>query len=187
MNDALKTYIEKYTAVELGMRELINRKGNSLCAQCTRCCCDVIHCTEAITSPFLKLIHRQSQEFDEKDGFLSNTGCVLKKGRPSICYEYFCDNHFYYQPDELHAEVLKIIGALLYHATRNAKGDTPLDEIMTEEELDHLDFKLLEKQMQESLQALEIIRTFYQSGRMSEESHQALKRIRIAKEFQTEA
>jgi hypothetical protein len=58
---------------------------------------------------------------------------------------------------------------------------------MTEEELDHLDFEQLEKKMQESLRALEIIRTFYQTGSMSGESHQALKRIRIAKEFQTEA
>ncbi len=187
MNDVLKNYIEKYTELELGMRELINRKGNSLCAQCSCVCCDVVMCVEGIKSPFLKLVHQQADEFDEQKGFLSDSGCSLKKGRPSVCYEYFCDNHFYYQPDELHAEVLKIIGALIYHATRNAQGDTALDDIMTVEELDQLDFKLLEKQMQESLQALEIIRAFYQTGHMSDESHEALKRIRIAKEFQTEA
>jgi len=186
MNDVLKTYIEKYTELELGMRELINRPGNSLCAQCSCICCDAVMCVEGIKSPFLKLVHQQADEYDEQKGFLSDTGCTLKKGRPSVCYEYFCDNHFYYQPDELHAEVLRIIGALLYHATRNAKGDTPLDEIMTEEELDHLDFELLEKQMQESVQALEIIRTFYQTGSMSDESLRAIKRIRIAEEFQAE-
>ena len=185
MNDILKTYIETYTELERGMRELINRKGNSLCSQCSCICCDVVMCVEGINSPFLKLVHQQADEFDEKKGFLSDTGCTLKKGRPSVCYEYFCDNHFYFQPDELHAEVLRIIGALLYHATRNAKGDTPLDEIMTEEELDHLDFERLEKQMQESVQALEIIRTFYRTGSMSEESLQAVRRIRIAEEFQT--
>lgn len=187
MNDALKTYIEKYTELELGMRELINRTGNSLCAQCSCVCCDVLVCVEGIKSPFLKLVHQQADEYDEQKGFLSDTGCTLKKGRPSVCYEYFCDNHFYHQPDELHAEVLKIIGALLYHATRNAKDHTPLDEIMTEEELDHLDFEQLEKQMLESVQALEIIRTFYQTGRVSDESLQALRRIRFSEEFQAEA
>ena len=185
MNAALKTYIAQYTELELGMRELINRKGNSLCAQCSCICCDVVMCVEAINSPFLKLVHQQADQFNEQNGFLSKTGCTLKKGRPSVCYEYFCDDHFYHQPDNLHAEVLLILGALLYHATRNARGTIPLDEIMTEEELDQLDFQQLGKQMKESLQALDIIRTFYRDGTMPEESHKALQRIRIAEEFQT--
>ncbi len=184
MNDPLKTYIEKYTQLEAGMRESIARKGNSLCAQCSCIGCDAVMCIEALKSPFLKLVHQQAAEYDEQKGFLSEAGCKLKKGRPSVCYEYFCDDHFYVQPDELHAEVLKIIGTLLYHATRNAKGDIPLDEIMTEKELDQLDFDSLEKHLQESMQALEIIRTFYCTGNLTEESYQALKRIRIAKEFQ---
>ncbi len=184
MNDAFKSYIEQYTELELGMRELINRKGNSLCSQCSCICCDVVMCVEGIKSPFLKRVHQQAEHYDEEKGFLSPTGCVLEKGRPSVCYEYFCDDHFYYQPDELHAEVLKIIGALLYHATRNAKGDIPLDEIMTEDELDQLDFKQLDHQLQESLKAMKIIRSFYKAGMMSPEEREFLQRIRIAEEFQ---
>lgn len=179
MTDALKNYIKQYTELEIGMRELINRKGNSLCGQCTRCCCDVIHCEEGVKSPFLKLVHRQEHLFDHKDGFLSPTGCKLDKGRPSICYAYFCDDHFYHQPDELHAEVLKIIGSLLHHATRNALGDTPLQEILQEEDLDHLDFQKLQNQMSDSLQALEIIHTFYRDGNIPEASLQTLRKIHI--------
>jgi hypothetical protein len=187
MNDALKTYIEHYTELEAGMRELINRKGNSLCAQCSCVCCDVVMCVEGIKSPFLKLVHQQADEYDEQKGFLSDTGCKLKKGRPSVCYEYFCDDHFYFQPDELHAEILKIIGALLYHATQNALGDIALEDIPSETELDQLDFEHLGKQMQESLKALQIIKGFYRDGTLSDENLQTLKRIRIPEEFQTEA
>jgi hypothetical protein len=187
MNDALKSYIEQYTELEAGMRELINRKGNSLCAQCSCVCCDVVMCVEGMKSPFLKLVHQQADEYDEQKGFLSDTGCKLKKGRPSVCYEYFCDDHFYFQPDKLHAEVLKIIGALLYHATQNAQGDVALEDIKTEEELDQLDFEQMKKQMQESLDALGIIGTFYRDGILSDESYAVLKRIQIAEEFQTEA
>ena len=147
MTDALKTLIEQYAELECGVQELINRKGNSLCAQCSCICCDAVMCIEGIKSPFLKLVHQQADQYDEQTGFLSDTGCILKKGRPSVCYEYFCDDHFYHQPDDLHAEVLKILGALLNHATRNALGDIPLDDITEEEELDHLDFERLEKQM----------------------------------------
>ncbi|MEN7972982.1 MAG: hypothetical protein ABFR47_04015 [Verrucomicrobiota bacterium] len=186
MNDALKSYIEKYTKLELGMRELINRKGNSLCSQCSCICCDVIMCVEGIKSPFLKLVHQQADQFSEQRGFLSATGCALEKGRPPVCYEYFCDDHFYHQPDELHAEVLKILGALLNHAMQNAQGDTPLDDIEQEEALDHLDFQRLGKQLQESLQALEIIRTFYRDGTLPEASRKALKLIHISEAFRTE-
>ncbi len=187
MNDALKSYIERYTELELGMRELINRKGNSLCAQCSCVCCDVVMCVEGVKSPFLKLVHQQTDEFDEKKGFLSATGCVLEKGRPSVCYEYFCDDHFYHQPDEPHAEVLKIIGALLYHATRDVEGDVSLDEITTREELERLDLRPFESPLRESLRALEIIRVFYRDGSLSADDQTALKRIRIAKEFQSES
>ena len=187
MNDALKTYIKQYVVLESGMQELVLKKCSALCAQCTAVCCDVVMCVEAIKSPFLKLVHQQEDQFNEQLGFLSPTGCQLKQGRPSVCYEYYCDNHFYYQPDDLHAEVLKIIGALLYHATRNAKRDLPLDEIMQEEALDSLDFQQLEKQMQESLQALEIIRDFYRTGTMADEPYKTLKLIQIPEEFKTPA
>ncbi len=179
MNDDLKNYIQRYTELETGMRKLINRKGNSLCGQCTRCCCDVIHCEEGVKSPFLKMVHQQEYLFDPKEGFLSPTGCKLDKGRPSVCYEYFCDDHFYHQPDDLHAEILKILGALLNHATRNALGDTPLEEIMQEADLAELDFQQLEEQMDESLQALEIIRAFYRDGSLPEDSLKTLRKIRI--------
>jgi hypothetical protein len=182
MNDTLKTFIEQYTELECGVQELISEKGQSLCVSCTCCCCDVIICKEAIESPFLKRVHQQTELFSDRNGFLSETGCTLKQGRPPVCYEYFCDNHFYHQPDDLHAEVLKILGALLNHATRNAQGDTPLEEIMQEEALDQLDFQRLEKQMKESLQALEIIRTFYRDGTLPEASYKVLKQIHLSEE-----
>jgi hypothetical protein len=184
MNDQLKAYIERYTELEAAVRELIARKGNSLCSQCSCICCDAVMCIEAMDSPFLKLIHQQEAEYDSEKGFLTATGCALKKGRPSVCYEYFCDDHFYNQPDELHADVLKIIGSLLYHAIQNADGETSIDDIQTLEKLDCADFQSLEKNLSESFQALEIIQEFYRAGKMPDESLAFLKTIRIPKEFQ---
>ena len=184
MTDQLQSYIQRYTELEASVRVLIARKGNSLCAQCSCICCDAVMCVEAMKSPFLKLIHQQTDEYDPEKGFLSSTGCVLKKGRPSVCYEYFCDDHFYFQPDALHEEVLKIIGSLLFHASRNAQGDVSLDEILEEEELDSADFQTLEKMINESFQALEIIQAYYRDGTLSPEAHQLLKQIQIPEEFQ---
>lgn len=186
MTDPLKNYIAHYTQLETGVQELVLGKCAKLCSECTAVCCDVVMCVEAVKSPFLKLIHQQSDEFDTRNGFLSPTGCSLKKGRPSVCYEYFCDNHFYYQPSDRHAEILQILGSLLFHATRNAKTDIPLDGI-TEQELDHLNFDNLNHQLTESLRALEMIQSFFSSAEISDENYALLKKIRIPEEFDTPA
>jgi len=184
MNNALKNYIKQYTQLEHGVQELMLQKCSALCQQCTCYCCDAIICSEAIESPFLKLVHKETNRYNKQHGFTSSTGCTLKQGRPPVCYEYFCDDHFYHQPDDLHAECLKILGALLNHAIQNAQPDTPLTEIMQEKALDQLDFQQMITQLQESFQALEIIRTFFQEKTLTAESHERLKHIHLSKEFQ---
>lgn len=186
MTDALQSYITQYTELEDGVKELVLGKCATMCSQCTAICCDVVMCVEAVKSPFLKLIHQQTEAFDEAEGFLSPTGCKLKKGRPSVCYEYFCDNHFYFQPSDRHAEILQILGSLLFHATRNAKGDIPLDEI-PEEELENLHFDRLKKQLSESSEALQIIQNFFKSGSVTAEEYARLKTIRLPDEFDAPA
>jgi hypothetical protein len=185
MTNALKSYISDYTQLEAGVKELVLKKCAKLCSECTAICCDKVMCEEAIKSPFLRLIHQQADQFDAENGFLTPKGCSLQKGRPSVCYEYFCDNHFYYQPSDLHAEILQILGSLLFHATRNAKGTIPLDEI-PEQELDAIDFETLTKQLAESTRALKIIRQFFDTGNLSDTDHGFLKTIHIPEEFDTD-
>lgn len=179
MNDRLNQFIEQYIELECGIKELINRKENSLCNSCTCYCCDIVICEEAVKSPFLKLVHLRTDQYSKEKGFISDTGCTLPYGRPSVCYEYFCDDHFYNQPDDLHAEVLKILGGLLNHATRNADGEIPLDDITPEIELNDVDFDQLEQQLKESQSALEIIRCFYLTGTLSDRDLQRLREIRL--------
>ena len=175
----LKSFIEQYTKLEHGVQELLRGQCTSLCMQCTICCCHTHICEEAIESAFLKLVHQQTNQFSDSYGFLSEKGCILQQGRPPVCYEFFCDDQIYFQSDELHGEILRILGALPNHATQKALGDQPIVEIMKEEALDDLNFQGLEKQLQESFQALEIIRTFYNEGTLPEASLQVLKQINL--------
>jgi len=179
MNPSLKTFIKQYIELELGVQELLREQCLTLCEQCTICCCHANICEEAIESAFLKLAHKQTDQFSNSYGFLSETGCTLKQGRPPVCYEFFCDDQIYFQPDELHGEILRILGALPNHATQKAFGDQPIVEIMQEKALDDLNFQTLEKQLQESFQALEIIRTFYNEGALPDSSYNALKQINL--------
>ncbi len=177
MTDPLKNFIEQYIELEKGVQELLREQCTSLCMQCTICCCHAHICEEAIESAFLRLVHQQTGLFSDQYGFLSETGCTLQQGRPPVCYEFFCDDQIYFQPDELHGEILQILGALPNHATQKALGDRPLVEIMQDEALDQLDFQGLEKQLQESLHALKTIRTFYNENTLPDTSYRALKQI----------
>ena len=81
----------------------------------------------------LRFINKRTNLDSDAYGFLTPTGCGIKIGRPTVCYEYFCYDHLYYQPDEVHEKVMRVLGVLPAHATRNAIGDAPLSEILQEE------------------------------------------------------
>ncbi len=182
MNSELKQFIERYTELEYEVQRLVTGLCNSLCAQCTQICCRADICEEAIESPFLRLINKRTELDSDAYGFLTPTGCGIKIGRPTVCYEYFCYDHLYYQPDEVHEKVMRVLGALPAHATRNAIGDAPLSEILQEEKLNEADFQTLEKQLDESFQALEAIQTFYNEGTLPESSDRALDQITFSEE-----
>ena len=182
MNPKLKHFIERYTELERKVQKLVTELCYSLCAQCTQICCRADICEEAIESPFLRLINKRSELDSDAYGFLTPTGCGIEIGRPTVCYEYFCYDHLYHQPDEVHEKVMKVLGALPAHATRNALGDAPLSEILQEEKLNNVDFQTLEKQLDESFQALEIIKDFYNEKTLPDDADRVLDRITFSEE-----
>lgn len=182
MNSNLKKFIAQYTELEVEVQKLIVGLCNSLCTQCTQICCRADICEEAIESPFLRLLNKRTELDSDAYGFLTPTGCGIDIGRPTVCYEYFCYDHLYHQPDEVHEKVLRILGALPAHATRNAIGDAPLAEILQEEKLDQADFQTLEKQLDESIQALDIIKNFYNEKTLPDGADRVLDRITFSEE-----
>jgi hypothetical protein len=182
MHPKLKHFIDRYTDLEREVQTLVTGQCFSLCAQCTQICCRADICEEAIESPFLRMIHKRNELDSDAYGFLTPTGCGIELGRPTVCYEYFCYDHLYHQPDATHEKILKVLGALPAHATRNAIADAPLAEILQEEKLDHADFQTLEKNLDESFQALEIIKSFYSEGTLPESAERILDRITFSEE-----
>ena len=182
MNPKLEHFIERYTELEREVQPLVNAQCTATCAQCTMVCCRADICEEAIESSFLKLIHKRKEMDSDAYGFLTPTGCGLEIGRPNVCYEYFCSDLFYKQPDTVHEKVLKVLGALPAHAGRNATGDTHLLELLQDEALEHLAFQRLEKNLDECFQALEIIKEFYTSGTLPDTADHVLDRITFSEE-----
>lgn len=177
MFSKLKKFTARYGELERAVQELVNEQCCSLCGQCTQICCRADICEEAIGSPFLRLLNGRKELDSDRYGFLTETGCALPVGRPPVCLEYFCDDQMYHQPDETHERVLRTLGALIAHAGRNAIDDSHLVEIMQEEQLKEVNFQTLEKNLDESFQALEVIRAFYGNGTLPDGAGRTLERI----------
>lgn len=182
MKTKLKHLIEEYTELEREVQVLVSAQCREVCGLCTSCCCRADLCEEALESPFLRAVHGRDELDSDGYGFLTETGCALEIGRPPICYEFFCNELLAAQPDDLHRDVLKILGRLPAYAGENAHGDAHLVEVMQEEELKHLAFQRLEKQFQNAREALDCICAFYNEGALPEHSRRALSRITVSPE-----
>ena len=182
MKKELKNLIEEYTELEREVQELVSAQCREGCELCTACCCRADLCEEALESPFLCAVHGKDELDSDRYGFLTEIGCALKIGRPPVCYEFFCDELMAAQPDALHREVLLVLGRLPAYAGENAHGETHLVEIMQEEELEHLAFQRLEKQMQNAREALDCIRAFYDGGFLPEHANRVLSKISLSSE-----
>jgi len=180
MKTELKKLLKEYAELERGVQELVGSQCGPVCGLCTvACCCRADICEEALGSPFLRLLHGKDTLESDGYGFLTETGCSLEIGRPPICYEFFCEELLTAQPDDRHRDLLKILGRLPTHAGKNAHGEAHWVEIMQEEALNNLAFQRLEKQMQESFQALEILREFFNEGTLPEDAGRVLNRISV--------
>jgi hypothetical protein len=182
MDSRLKHLLEEYAELERGVQELVNAQCREACELCTACCCRADLCEEALESPFLRLLHSRDELESDRYGFLTETGCALELGRPPVCYEFFCAELLAAQPDDLQRDLLRILGRLPTYAGQNAYGSASLAEIMDKEELEHLAFQRLEKQLQESFQALEILNTFYNTGALPNDANRVLNRISTSSE-----
>jgi len=182
MRRQLKNLIEEYTELEREVQELVSAQCRVVCRFCTTCCCRADLCEEALESPFLCAVHDRSELESDRYGFLTETGCGLEIGRPPVCYEFFCDELMAAQPDDLHRDVLRILGRLPSYAGENAHSDTHLVEIMQAEDLEHLAFRRLENQLQTAREALDCIYAFYNEGALPEHSRRALGRITVSSE-----
>lgn len=183
MKTELKHLLEEYAELERGVQELIRAQCGPVCGLCTvACCCRADICEEAMESPFLRLLHRRTGLESDAYGFLTESGCTLPAGRPPVCYEFFCEELLENLPDNLHRRMLRTLGALPMHAGQDPSSDTHLVEIINEEELEHLSFQRLEKQMQESFQCLEIVQAFFTEGTLPDSADRVLSKITFSEE-----
>lgn len=170
-----------YAELEDAIRELMISIFSKDCGLCTACCCRADVCEEALQSAFLKkLLQRQNikeSEMDDRYGWLDVNGCILKYGRPPVCYSFYCKEVLQKFHDDEAREAALILGRLIYHIGQNALGGWHLVEIMNEVDLDRVDFEGIVKRMREAGAALNVIKQYMMSGRFSKSDRDILSLI----------
>ena len=153
----LDKIIKRYVAFEIRVGERITELCSPHCRHCKSICCKSDFCREALESPFLSLIRERfpaSAPYSEKQGWLTPKGCVLRVGRPPVCYEFFCNRIISAQPSAQDRKNLEQLGFLISRMGKNALGSRHLVEIMTSEKLHKVRFSRFEKRLRDAEEIL---------------------------------
>jgi hypothetical protein len=90
-------------------------------------------------------------QYDGSEGWLLSEGCRLISGRPPVCYEYLCNRILGEMSEGVYLDNLKAISALPAFAGKNALGNKHLVTLSSEQILERMNFKKLERQLAKSL------------------------------------
>lgn len=124
--------VREYADLERAVSQRMARLCAATCSACASPCCQEAICAESKDSPWLRRVRKKDGENPKRygeDGWLGKRGCRLATGRPPICYEFYCSallNAFATGLEQYSAQVL---GKLISHAGRRARGDRHLVEL----------------------------------------------------------
>jgi len=118
--------VAEYAEVELAVAELVDGRMNHVCAACKKPCCRGDVCAQAVECWFLRKVseHVHGKWWPEdwetrSDPFaLTDTGCLLKAGRPLICRSFVCDDYAAGYGDLWEAVLMSFASDLLWQAGR---------------------------------------------------------------------
>jgi hypothetical protein len=170
-NKELPEIITRYAAFEEKVRNLISHDCSPRCSSCTAVCCKPEFCREALDSPFLSMLRNAfppAEDYRRKSGWLTETGCALRAGRPPICYEFLCQDIVETRETDAAKYVLSVLCRLVTHMGRFVSGRRHIVEWMDVEDCGAIRLSMFEKRLREAEAAFSIIRSFQRNGIVSD-------------------
>lgn len=171
-------FYTRYIQLESRVREIMIQSFSETCGMCTACCCRADICEEVGESAFLSnLLKRQginTDDMDERFGWLDLQGCSLEYGRPPVCYAYYCDELLSRLPDDEARHASSILGKLVLHIGQNALGGWHLTEIMDTHDLEKVDAHSLDHRLEEAEAALQVLEAYIHTGRLNQSDRETL-------------
>ena len=176
----LDDIIEKYLSFEKDVRLMMDSVCAGHCSCCDKLCCNQEYCRETIESPFLSYIlenYLPSTNYDTESGWLTDSGCRLFIGRPSVCYEFLCEDILASQKSEFDRYIFKILSALMTHTGKNAAGGRHMVELLHQDDLHRMRLLRFEKKLQEARAAFSIVAAYLGKKYFEDDSLAILAKI----------
>lgn len=176
----LDSILKQYSSFEIRIGRAIDDICTKHCSVCSSVCCKPEFCRETIESSFLSLLNKKFypvSEYSKKNGWLTETGCILSAGRPPVCYEYFCKSIMEVQPDDMHRYAINVLSMLVTHIGKHALGRRHLIEILDENELKKLKITRFRKQLNEAEAAFNAFKSYIKNECLDKTSLQAFEKI----------
>jgi hypothetical protein len=97
----LQESIAQYAELDIEIGRLIAERLYHVCAQCPKPCCRPDVCQQAVESWWLRQVSEHvhgkwwPRDWPARDDCIAMTdsGCMLKAGRPAICRSFVCDKY----------------------------------------------------------------------------------------------
>lgn len=175
----LNRIISRYAVFEARVQHYIRNYFWPHCSTCADACCKPDFCRETLESIFLTCLHQAyppPASYSQENGWVSETGCILKIGRPPVCYEYLCDEIMAAQPTGTHQYTVNVLCKLISHIGKRAYRGKHLVELLERKEIVLVKFSSFENRLQEAQNAFESIVSFHEN-----DYHPALNLRRLSK------
>jgi len=175
----MEELIDEYRRLEGRIQGLIRQRVTHFCSLCTSCCCTAEICEETRASDFLSrvaVLRDPEDGFSENYGWLDVNGCLLQRGRPPVCYDFFCHELRESFGGELDQYVMQVIGRVLSFAGSRALGSRHLTEL-SDSELAVMNTDRVLNQIKLGHEAVEAVEDFFSNKEWGEFQANACSRI----------
>jgi hypothetical protein len=172
--------IEAYAAFEVEINAYAAKLWQPFCSACKSVCCKPEYCRESLESPFLARLrecYHPNRVFRSDAGWLTETGCSLNRGRPSVCYQFLCDNILQAQVCDEQRYLMNVFSNLINHVGKRALGHRHLIAIMDCDRIEQLKYNRFAVRLNEARRAFEQLQRCWEQDFIDEGALKVLAKI----------
>jgi hypothetical protein len=124
----------------------------------------------------LRSIHQKDVFFCDRYGWLTESGCALKCGRPPVCYGFLC-NDIVDSLNDTERDYVRVLGRIVSWVGERAAGSRHLVEIMDSADLEQINCERISRRIVTARTALAGVVACTERKKCTEDQAAAMHKI----------